>query len=129
MHALNTVLSFANELKNEPEIHCVSALGYVRLPAGLTNAPAMAPDLLASAAETALAVATESAASAGKTIQCHVLRGEVVESILELSRVLKAQLIVVGTHGRKGLQRAVFGSTCEGIIRGSNIPVLAVRKP
>jgi nucleotide-binding universal stress UspA family protein len=129
MHALDTVLTFANELKNEPEIHCVSALGYVRLPGGLTNAPATAPDLLASEAETALAVATERAAGAGRAIQSHVVSGDEVESILQLAHEIKAQLIVTGTHGRKGLQRAVLGSTCEGIIRSSDIPVLAIRKP
>lgn len=129
MHALDTVLAFANELKDEAEIHCVSALGYVRLPGGLTNAPAIAPDLLASEAETALAVAKERAASAGRAVRSHVVRGDVVESILELSHELKAQLIVVGTHGRKGIQRAVLGSTCEGLIRSSDVPVLAIRKP
>jgi nucleotide-binding universal stress UspA family protein len=128
-HALATVLAFANELKDEAEIHCVSALGYVRLPGGLTNAPAIAPDILASEAETALAVAKEHAARAGRAVRSHVVRGEVVESILELARDLKAQLIVVGTHGRKGIQRAILGSTCEGLIRSSDVPVLAIRKP
>jgi nucleotide-binding universal stress UspA family protein len=38
-----------------------------------------------------------------------------------------AELIVLGTHGRSGLSRLLLGSVAEGVVRGTNIPVLLVR--
>jgi nucleotide-binding universal stress UspA family protein len=38
-------------------------------------------------------------------------------------------LIVLGTHGRRGLTRIVMGSDAEGVIRATTLPVLLVRSP
>ncbi len=38
-----------------------------------------------------------------------------------------AELIVIGTHGRRGMRRLVLGSTAEGVVRHATIPVLLVR--
>lgn len=38
-------------------------------------------------------------------------------------------LVVVGTHGRRGLKRAVLGSVAEKVVRGSPVPVLTIRRP
>jgi len=38
-----------------------------------------------------------------------------------------AEVIVLGTHGRRGLHRLLLGSVAEGVIRASTIPVLLVR--
>ena len=40
-----------------------------------------------------------------------------------------AQLIVCGTHGRRGLTRMLLGSDAEYIVRHSSVPVLIVRSP
>ena len=40
-----------------------------------------------------------------------------------------ADLIVLGTHGRKGLRRAILGSVAEAVIRDSPIPVLLPGRP
>jgi nucleotide-binding universal stress UspA family protein len=47
--------------------------------------------------------------------------------IAELARDLEAHLVVVGTHGRRGLARMVLGSVAEGVVRLSPCPVLVVR--
>jgi nucleotide-binding universal stress UspA family protein len=39
----------------------------------------------------------------------------------------KADLIVIGTHGRSGLSRLLLGSVAEGVVRGASVPVLLVR--
>lgn len=129
LHALDTVFELAKELQHDPEIHCVSVVDYIELPGSLGEAPSSAPDLLADEAETALAVAAERAARNEKRIRSHIERGPVVDAILAVAREIRADVIVLGTHGRKGLQRAVLGSTCEAILRRSETPVLAVRKP
>jgi len=40
-----------------------------------------------------------------------------------------ADLIVLGTHGRRGLGRLMMGSDAEAILRAATIPVLLVRQP
>ena len=55
-----------------------------------------------------------------------LLEGEVAHSILDLARQKKADLIVLGTHGRGGLGRAILGSVAENIFRNSPIPVLTI---
>jgi nucleotide-binding universal stress UspA family protein len=40
-----------------------------------------------------------------------------------------AELIVMGTHGRRGLKRLAFGSDAELVVRRSGVPVLLVREP
>jgi nucleotide-binding universal stress UspA family protein len=40
-----------------------------------------------------------------------------------------AELIVIGTHGRSGISRLLFGSVAEGVVRGATMPVLLVRSP
>ncbi|TMT81414.1 universal stress protein [Haloterrigena sp. H1] len=53
-------------------------------------------------------------------------RGRPYEAILTYSSENDTDLIVMGTHGRRGLSRALFGSVTERVIRLSNDPVLAV---
>ena len=38
-------------------------------------------------------------------------------------------MIVMGTHGRKGLDRYLLGSVTERVVRTSDVPVLTVRQP
>ncbi|HEV2702795.1 MAG TPA: universal stress protein [Steroidobacteraceae bacterium] len=54
---------------------------------------------------------------------------QVGECIVRQAREFKADLIVCGTHGRRGVRRLVMGSDAEYIVRHSTVPVLLVRKP
>ncbi|SEK78151.1 universal stress protein [Nitrosovibrio tenuis] len=55
-------------------------------------------------------------------------RGERIASIIiEEARRWGADLIVIGTHGRSGFSRILFGSVAEGVVRTAHIPVLLVR--
>lgn len=49
------------------------------------------------------------------------------EQILEAAKEVSADLVVMATHGRKGLPRALLGSVAEKVIRMSEIPVLTYR--
>ena len=55
-----------------------------------------------------------------------VQRGDVGEVLNELARKKHANLIVLGTHGRRGLEKVVLGSTAEQVIRTAPCPVLTV---
>jgi len=49
--------------------------------------------------------------------------------ILDDARKWKADLIVMGTHGRSGFDHFVFGSVAEGVMRGASCPLMLVRVP
>ncbi|OGA55550.1 MAG: hypothetical protein A3G81_13645 [Betaproteobacteria bacterium RIFCSPLOWO2_12_FULL_65_14] len=49
------------------------------------------------------------------------------DTILRDARKWRADLIVIGTHGRRGLRRLVLGSDAEQVVRLSAVPVLLVR--
>jgi nucleotide-binding universal stress UspA family protein len=52
--------------------------------------------------------------------------GVTAEGILSCSKEFNADLIVVGTHSRKGLDRLLMGSVAEHVVRHSDVPVLVV---
>lgn len=49
--------------------------------------------------------------------------------ILEVAADVKADLIVMGTHGRTGLAHLLFGSVAEHVVRHAEVPVFTVRGP
>jgi nucleotide-binding universal stress UspA family protein len=51
------------------------------------------------------------------------------EAILTAAAELKADLIVMGTHGRTGVRRLVLGSVAEEVLRKAPCPVLTVKGP
>ncbi|MBK5255683.1 MAG: universal stress protein [Vicinamibacteria bacterium] len=53
--------------------------------------------------------------------------GDPREVIIEKAKELNAELIVMGTHGRRGLSRALMGSVAESVVRTAYCSVLVVR--
>lgn len=53
--------------------------------------------------------------------------GRVADVIVREAKKWKADLIVMGTHGRRGLGRMVLGSDAEAVLRETQVPVLLVR--
>ncbi len=51
------------------------------------------------------------------------------DSILDAARTQSVDMIVMGTHGRRGLSHVLFGSVTESVLRRSSGPVLSVRSP
>ena len=49
------------------------------------------------------------------------------EEVLAAAAEVRADLIVMGTHGRRGLERALLGSVAEKVVRMAPVPVLTVR--
>lgn len=56
-----------------------------------------------------------------------VLEGSAAEAILDYADRVDVDLIVMGTHGRSGLDRFLVGSVAERVIRTSDVPVMTVR--
>lgn len=58
-----------------------------------------------------------------------ITESSVDETVIAEATQWKADLIVIGTHGRRGLSRLVLGSSAERILRLAPVPVLLVRAP
>jgi nucleotide-binding universal stress UspA family protein len=56
-------------------------------------------------------------------------QGDAVREILRVAAAVRADLIVMGTHGRGGLSRLLVGSVAEIVMRNAPCPVLTVRAP
>ena len=61
-----------------------------------------------------------------KDITQKVVVGDTVEEILNLADEMDSPMIVMGTHGRKGLEKIVFGSVANGVVKKAGCPVLTV---
>jgi nucleotide-binding universal stress UspA family protein len=59
----------------------------------------------------------------------HVIEGEPREEILAMAAAWPADAIVVGSHGRRGLDRVFLGSVSDGVVRHAVCSVLVVREP
>lgn len=71
----------------------------------------------------------EPATAAGILVDPVEIEEIVVTGILERARTLKADLMVMGTHGRGGLDRLALGSVTEEILRKATCPLLTISRP
>lgn len=62
-----------------------------------------------------------------ETVRFHVRAGAPADAVIALAAELDADLIVVGTHGLRGIARFTMGSVSEKIVRLAHCPVLVVR--
>jgi len=79
------------------------------------------------AGEAALRDAVDRANGGGVDADSWIEEGSCVDTILSSARQHKADLIVIGSHGRGGIARALLGSVAEGVLRHSSMPVLVTR--
>jgi nucleotide-binding universal stress UspA family protein len=64
-----------------------------------------------------------------KNIEYRIVRGVPHEEILKFAEENTIDLIIMGTHSRRGLDRVIFGSTAERVVRHAPCPVLTVGYP
>ena len=77
-------------------------------------------------ADTKAFIAAETAP--GVAIEAVVREGSTVAEILDKATKMKADLLVMGTHGRSGFERLLLGSVAEKVLRKARCPVLTVPK-
>ena len=71
----------------------------------------------------------ERATAAGLEGEIAVVHGVPFHEIVEMAKIQQVDLIVMGTHGRTGLQHVLLGSVAEKVVRLAPCPVLVVRQP
>ncbi len=92
--------------------------------------PHASPRVEAEVAARLRALTLDTAIERGVTTNTEVLRSaDPAQALLALSEQLGVDAIVISSHGRSGVSRAVRGSVAEAVLRGSSRPVLVVRSP
>jgi nucleotide-binding universal stress UspA family protein len=61
------------------------------------------------------------------TALCEVTQGRIADALVDEARKSGCDLIVMGTHGRRGFSRLALGSDADLVVRASTVPVLLVR--
>ncbi|WP_044957336.1 universal stress protein [Halarchaeum acidiphilum] len=82
---------------------------------------------LRSEGEDAVEAVAERGEAAGVEVETIVAEGVPHEIILETAAGEDCDAIVMGTHGRSGVERFLLGSVTEKVVRQSDLPVLVVR--
>lgn len=79
-------------------------------------------------ASAALQAAKDAFALAGVTANTAVVEGHVVHrGIVQTAQEIGADLLVIGSHGRRGLEKLVLGSVAQRVLSEAHVPVLVVR--
>jgi nucleotide-binding universal stress UspA family protein len=111
-------------------LHVVDELQHVT---GFETCPVYATDivpLLREAGETLLRKGRDRALRAGlkaDTVLVEGLSPRLAEAVADQATSWRAELIVIGTHGRRGASRLLLGSDAEQVVRTAPVPVLLVR--
>ncbi len=71
-------------------------------------------------------LSSQHACARGQDYEVLMAEGDVAECVFECARARHIDLIVLGTHGRKGFSKAIVGSVAERIFRHSEVPVLTI---
>jgi len=110
-------------------VHVVDKIAIIGVAeVGMNPAPVLAR--LARSGRRLLEKARLSAKKVGveaETVLHEPLAKRVAETVLSEAKRWRADLIVMGTHGRRGVRRVVLGSDAEEVVRLAEVPVLLVR--
>ena len=74
-------------------------------------------------------IAAECRAHSTVNVTASLVYGPVIDTLIGYAHRQNVDVIIMRSHGRKGLARAWFGSVADGLIRESGIPVLVVKAP
>lgn len=129
--ALQMAIGLAAESQSELRVVHAVDVSNVNLDSEPIDHSAMTEKIKKNGRDT-LSDAEMKAAAAGvkaetNLIVLETLKPRIAEAVVEDADAWPADLIVIGTHGRRGLSRLVVGSVAEGIVRGATKPVLLIR--
>ena len=106
-------------------LYVVDATAYSALEAGAD----LVSETLEGEGEDAVARIAAAADDEGLPVVEAVVSGTAYRSILEYADGEGIDVIVMGTHGRQGIDRYLLGSVTERVVRSADQPVLTVRQP
>jgi nucleotide-binding universal stress UspA family protein len=113
-------------LSLDATVHFVTAIG-AALPELTVTLTGTMFDAIRREREAALLKLVEARCGKVKVGELLVMDGDPRDAILEAAKRIGADLIIMGSHGRRGLSRALLGSVAESIVRRAPCPVLTLR--
>ncbi len=127
---MRCVLAHAGELAEAhgAELHVVYVINsstYASLP--METSWEGVSDMLEDEGESALEDARRVMKGYDVSLTTHLLEGPPSKEIVRYAELDDFDLIVMGTHGRGGIDRLLLGSVAERVVRASTVPVLTVR--
>ena len=125
MLALEEAMTLADQLN--ASIHSLYAVDPGRAHGFTTEDLVLAA--LEDEGEAALADVRERCQAHGVPVETTIERGHPSDAILDYATDNGMDLVVMATHGRRGLDRFLLGSVTEHVIRHATVPVLTVRAP
>lgn len=129
LRALKVALGMAQTHPNA-ELHLIHVMPQARAPFGFLEGASDEASMMAAiedASNRLDALCGDAEKPKVATISGHVRIGEAAREIVQLASDIGADLIVVGTHGRQGVERVLLGSVAEEVVRRAPSPVLTVK--
>lgn len=124
--ALDTAIEYAKVFGSEIVLMHAYEIPIVGFPDGAVVATAELTSRLLEGAQAGLDRQIKSREGLGVRIRGVIKQGDAYRMVNETAEEVGAGLIALGTHGRKGLSRALIGSVAEKVVRTAQVPVLAV---
>lgn len=109
--------------------HAYPVPGYTFPDGSVVASPKMLQDLADGAERHLEAWRRDAEATGAGRVQAEKVAGEPAAEIVSFAREQGVDLLVLGTHGRTGLEHALMGSIAERVVRRAHCPVLTVRPP
>jgi nucleotide-binding universal stress UspA family protein len=126
-HALDWALGLAAKVGATVTVMHAYEIPIVGFPDGAIVAT---PDIalrIADASRAALDALEVRVSGRGVAVETVLREGVTWEEVNALAESMPADLIVIGTHGRRGLSRALLGSVAENVVRTATRPVVTIR--
>ncbi len=127
--ALDAALAYAKAFNAEVVVLHAYEIPVVGFPDGAMVITADLTRRILEGAETAIDELVKAREAQGVPMRGLVRQGDPHRVVNDVAAELGAGLIAIGTHGRKGLSRALLGSVAEKVVRTAHVPVLAVHAP
>jgi nucleotide-binding universal stress UspA family protein len=122
--------NFAQDIRGG-ELHLIHVIEDLPPPVGFVPRPAglgiTAGEITASGRKCLEELATTARSSFTGPVVGHLVAGSASKQILQVASDLQADVVLVGTHGRKGIKRMLLGSVAEAVVRKASCPVIVVR--
>lgn len=129
--ALQTAIRLATEWQAQLRIVHAVDLVNINVGAEFLDQPRLSGEIVKNGQEV-LSRSEATAAAGGVAFETHLITIETMKQgipdvIVNDAEAWAADLIVIGTHGRRGLRRLFLGSVAEGVARAATTPVLLIR--
>jgi nucleotide-binding universal stress UspA family protein len=124
--ALDSALALASKLGAKVYVLHAYQLPVVGFPDGVLVPTAEIASRVVSWAQSELAACVAKRKESGVEIVSILKQADAREAVLAVAEEVGADLVVMGTHGRRGIARALIGSVAESVVRTSPVPVMTV---